>query len=59
MKHLVLHKSVKIINGDDAGKDGYVVRLHEENGKILAVVKFTDKEYGVYSISDIEITVCC
>lgn len=59
MEYLVLHKAVKIIRGDDIGKDGYVIRLIEENGHNLAVVKFNDREYGIYKISDIEITVCC
>lgn len=59
MEYLVLHKSVKIINGDDIGKDGYVIRLVGIDEHTLAVVKFNEREYGIYKISDIEITVCC
>jgi ribosomal protein L24 len=59
MEYLVLHKSVKIIRGDDIGRDGHVVRITQDNDKIFVVVKFNHREYGIYKISDVEITVCC
>lgn len=59
MEYLPLNKSVKIIKGDDINKDGYVVRIVQEGNDIFAVVQFNYHEYGIYKLSDIEITVCC
>jgi hypothetical protein len=60
MEYLILHKPVKIQNGDDIGKDGLAVRLvKSDEGKILVVVQFAHNQFGVYNISDVEIIVCC
>lgn len=55
MQILVLSRHAKIIQGFDFGKEGMLIRLIEENNKILAVIKFNSKEYGIYNLSDIEI----
>lgn len=59
MKYLVLEKSVKIMHGEDIGRDGFALRVVEDQGKCFVVVKFSDREFGIYKLSDVEITVCC
>lgn len=49
-----LNKIVRIVNGDDFGKEGKLIRVYL-NEKKFTVVQFNDHEYGLYDLTQIEI----
>jgi hypothetical protein len=53
-----LNKTVRILSGDDIGKEGKLIRLYLKE-RNFAVVQFNNHEYGLYDVNQIAVLQCC